>query len=199
MRLSEWRARSPAREAMTAKVLAVVEPVLTTLGADPDPDCWVAWGEEPATRYTILAATPAGLVTCHVRVNLAGEGPRASAKLGRWNRVQLGELGIETQGGHRLLSFQVEGIVLRGVDAEADAIADFAVRLIAEVDGRAAPAAPPARGQAGPGSAASTATRTKAAGAPPVVRPTPTADAAVEATTKTGSAGRRRTASRRAG
>jgi hypothetical protein len=149
MRLSEWRARSPAREAMTAKVLAVVEPVLAALGAGRDPDCWVVWGEEPATRYAILVATPAGLVTCHVRANLPQEGPRASAKLSRWNRVQLGELGIETQGAHRLLSFQVESQILRGVDAEADAIAAFALRLIAAIDGRLPPEAAPARARPG--------------------------------------------------
>lgn len=144
MRLSEWRASSPAREAMTAKVLAVVEPVLASLGAGRNPDCWVAWGDEPATRYTILVAMPLGLLTCHVRVNVPQEGPRVSAKLSRWNRVQLGELGIETQGTHRMLSFQVDSQVLRGVDAEADAVAAFALRLIAAVDGRPLPEAAPA-------------------------------------------------------
>lgn len=144
MRLSEWRAGAPAREAMTAKVLAVVEPVLSALGAGRDADCWVAWGDEPAARYSILAPAAAGLIVCHVRVNLPQEGPRASAKLVRWNRVQLGELGVETQGAHRLLSFQVEGHVLRGVDAEADAIAAFALLLMSATDGRPLPEARPA-------------------------------------------------------
>jgi len=143
MRLSEWRAGAPAREAMTAKVLAVIEPVLAALGAGRDADCWVAWGDEPAVRYGILAPVDAGLVVCHVRVNLPQEGPRASAKLVRWNRVQLGELGVETQATHRLLSFQVEGHVLRGVDAEADAIAAFALTLMAATDGRPPPEARP--------------------------------------------------------
>jgi hypothetical protein len=144
MRLSEWRAGAPAREAMTAKVLAVVDPVLSALGAGRDTDCWVAWGDEPAVRYAILAPVAAGLVVCHVRVNLPQEGPRVSAKLVRWNRVQLGELGVETQGSHRLLSFQVEGHVLRGADAEADAIAAFALRLMAATDGHPPPEARPA-------------------------------------------------------
>jgi hypothetical protein len=74
-----------------------------------------------------------------VRVNVAGEGPRAAAKLIRWNRVALGELAIETQGTHRLLSFQVEQLVLRGADAEADSVAAFALELFAAVDGRPAP------------------------------------------------------------
>jgi hypothetical protein len=53
--------------------------------------------------------------------------------------VQLGELGVEMQGGHRLISFQVESQVLNGVDASADAIAQFAHVLFAAVDGRPAP------------------------------------------------------------
>jgi hypothetical protein len=146
MRLSDWRAGAPAREAMTAKVLAVIEPVLLAFGANRDADCWVAWGDEPAVRYSILVPVAAGLIVCHVRVNLPKEGPRAAAKLVRWNRVQLGELGVETQAGHRLLSFQVEGHVLRGVDAEADAIAGFALILMAATDGRPLPEPRPAPG-----------------------------------------------------
>lgn len=169
MRLSEWRRRAPAREAMTTKVLAVVEPVLAAFGAGGDAECWVAWGEEPANRYTILAIAPAGLVTCHVRVSLPQEGPRASAKLARWNRVQLGELAIETQGSHRLLSFQVESQVLRGSDAQADAIAAFAIRLIAAVDGRlpGEAASRPRAGRAAPRASArsSTAARQRDAAA----------------------------------
>jgi hypothetical protein len=141
MRLSAWRAAAPAKESVTAKVSAVVDPVVAAFGVGTDPDVWVAWGEEPAQRHTILVPTPAGLVTCFVRVNVAGEGPRAAAKLVRWNRVQLGELAIETQGSHRLLSFQVEQVVLRGADLEADQIAAFALDLFAAVDGRP-PAAP---------------------------------------------------------
>ena len=54
--------------------------------------------------------------------------------------MQLGELGLEMQGGHRLISFQVETQVLNGADATADAIAGFAQVLFAAVDGRPAPA-----------------------------------------------------------
>ena len=71
-----------------------------------------------------------------MRVNAPG-GPRASAKLVRWARVQVGELGVETQGGHRILSFSVEGVIfLQGVDAEADRIAAFALGLVSAIDGR---------------------------------------------------------------
>jgi hypothetical protein len=139
MRLSEWRAASPAKPAADAKVSAVVDPVLRALGADADPETWVVWGDEPATRYTILALTPAGLIACYVRVNVPGEGPRASAKLIRWGRVQVGELAVETQGGHRLLSFQVEGQVLKGADDAADRVARFAIQLVAAIDGRPVP------------------------------------------------------------
>lgn len=139
MRLSEWRAAAPHRDAATPKVAAVVDPVLRALGAEADPHCWVAWGEEPANRYTIFVATEPGLIATFVRVNVAGEGPRATTKLIRWSRVTIGEMAIETQGGHRLLSFQLEGQVLRGVDEEADRVAAFGLRVIAAIDGRPLP------------------------------------------------------------
>lgn len=156
MRLSDWRGRTPHRDSMNAKVVAVIEPVIVAMGADADPVCWVAWGDDPAVRYIILVPTAAGLLQVHVRVNVPQEGPRASAKLVRWNRVQTGELAMEVAGGHRLLSFQVEGQVLKGSDEEADTIAAFALQLFAAIDGRAAPAAaaaPTGRGRAVAGTA----------------------------------------------
>ena len=73
----------------------------------------------------------------HVRVNVPGEGPRASGKVVRWSRVQAGELAVEIQGGHRLVTFQVDTQVLTGADDVADRIADFAQALFAAIDGRA--------------------------------------------------------------
>ncbi len=140
MRLSEWRASAPAKDAAGPKVAAVVDPVLHALGAEPDPHCWVAWGEEPANRFTVFVPTEPGLIACFARTNVAGEGPRATSKLVRWNRVSIGELGVETQAGHRMLSFQLESQVIRGVDAEADRAAAFALRVISAIDGRPLPA-----------------------------------------------------------
>ena len=139
MRLSEWRSAAPSRDAVAAKVDAVVDPVLTALGAGPDPHCWVAWGEEPANRYSLFVPTDPGLLVCFIRVNVPGEGPRATTKLVRWPKVTIGELSVETQAGHRMLSFQLESQVLRGVDAEADRAAAFALRVIAAIDGRPLP------------------------------------------------------------
>lgn len=139
MRLSEWRAGAPNREALSGRVLDVVVPVLDALGADADPHCWVAWGDDPQIRYVIFAPSAAGLIACSVRLALPGEGPRASGKVVRWHRVQLGELAVETVGGHRLVSFQVESQVLRGSDAVADRVANFALALFAAVDGRPIP------------------------------------------------------------
>jgi hypothetical protein len=136
MRLSEWRARAPSTSSVSAKVLAVLEPVLESLGAGRNPECWVHWGDDPGVRWTLLAPTPAGLVECNVRVSVPGEGPRAAAKLVRWSRVQIGDLAVESQGGHRFVSLQVEGLVLRGVDEEADRIAAFVRRLFDAADGR---------------------------------------------------------------
>jgi len=163
MRLSEWRASSPNKDAGGPKVAAIVDPILNVLGAGPDPNCWVAWGAEPAVRYAIFVPSAAGLITCFVRINVPGEGPRASAKLIRWNRVQLGELAMETQGVHRLLSFQVEQQVLNGADAVADRIATFALQLFAAIDGRPIPETATKRGTgrmvAGKAAAGKTAAR----------------------------------------
>lgn len=136
MRLSEWRTRAPHKESMTPKVLAIVEPVMTSLGAEDDPPCWVIWGDDPSVRYVVLVPTDAGLLQVLVRVNVPGEGPRASAKVIRWHRVQLGELALEMVSGHRLLGFQVESHVLRGSDEEGDDMASFALELFSRADGR---------------------------------------------------------------
>lgn len=137
MRLSEWQAQTGHRELITEKVLVPARDALALLGAERDPECWIMWGDDPQIRWTILAPTPAGLVQLNVRVNVPGEGPRAAGKLIRWHRVQIGELSVEVQGGHRLLTFQVETQLLRGADAEADAAADFIDLLFAAMDGRA--------------------------------------------------------------
>jgi len=138
MRLSAWRAAAPHPHAATAKIAAVVDPALLGFGAEPDPHCWVAWGDEPTVRYAIFVPTDPGLIHCFIRM-IPGEGPRATTKLIRWNRVAIGELAAESQGGRRLLSYQIEGQVLRGIDAEADRIAAFALRVIAAIDGRPLP------------------------------------------------------------
>jgi hypothetical protein len=136
MRLSEWQAATPHREAMTEKVLAPARDALALLGADRDPACWVAWGDDPLARWTLLVPSTAGLVQVSVRVNVPGEGPRATGKVIRWHRVQIGELSVEIQGGHRLLTFQVETHLLHGADVEADAMASFVEALFAAMDGR---------------------------------------------------------------
>lgn len=136
MRLSDWRTRAPHKDALTPKVLAVIDPVLASLGAEPDPPAWIVWGEDPGVRYVMLVPTDAGLLQVLVRVNVPGEGPRASAKVIRWARLQVGELGLEMVSGHRSLGFQVESHILRGADDDGDALASFALELFARIDGR---------------------------------------------------------------
>ena len=136
MRLSDWRTRAPHKDALTPKVIAVIDPVLASLGAEPDPSAWIVWGEDPGVRYVMLVPTDAGLLQVLVRVNVPGEGPRASAKVIRWTRLQVGELGLEMVSGHRLLGFQVESHILRGTDDDGDAMAAFALELFARIDGR---------------------------------------------------------------
>jgi hypothetical protein len=150
MRLSEWRSTGPVKDGGGPKVAAVVDAVVDALGAEPDPHCWVAWGEDPSIRYTILIPTEPGLISSFVRINVPGEGPRATTKLIRWSRVSIGELTVETQAGHRLLSFQVEQQVLRGADDEADRVAAFALRVIAAIDGRSIPPDIERKGRAAP-------------------------------------------------
>lgn len=136
MRLSEWQARAPHREAMAEKVLAPARDALALLGAARDPECWIVWGEDPGARWALLVPSAAGLVQVNVRVNVPGEGPRAAGKIIRWHRVQMGELSVEIQGGHRLLTFQVETHLMHGADADADAVASFVETLFAAMDGR---------------------------------------------------------------
>lgn len=69
-------------------------------------------------------------------MNVPQEGPRASGKLTRWSRVQVGELSVENQGGHTLTSFQVDTQLMRGVDAEGTRVTSFAIDLFAGLDGR---------------------------------------------------------------
>ena len=158
MRLSQWRAKAPFKDSVALKVIAAVESALGVLGAELDPECWVVWGDDPTVRYQLLVPTASGLVQVNVRVSMPGEGPRASGKIVRWNRVQLGELAVEIQAGHRLVTFQVEAQPLNGADAAADAIAVFAHVLFAAVDGRPTPASTPVKKRPG-----KPATRTKAA------------------------------------
>jgi hypothetical protein len=134
MRLSEWPKHAPHKDSMTPKVVGVLKPVLASLGAKADPSCWVAWGDDPGARYTVLVPIRAGLIQVVVRVMVPQEGPRASGKLIRWNRVQTGELAAEIASGHRLASFQVESVVLRGTDEEADAVTEFALQVYAAMD-----------------------------------------------------------------
>jgi len=136
MRLGEWRKAAPNKESMTSRVLAILRPVLVDLGAEADPECWTAWGDDPETRYSVLAPTGAGLVTVAVRVT-GPDGPRATGKLIRWSKVSVSELSVEASGGHRLVAVQVESLVLKGIDDEADRICEFVRGLIAGIDGRA--------------------------------------------------------------
>jgi len=121
---------------MNDRVLAVVGPVLADLGAERDPECWVAWGEDPDLRYSLLAPTLAGLITLAVRFTNPEDGPRVIAKLVRWSKVSVSELGLDAGGGHRMVAVQVENLVLKGVDEEADRICKFVRILIAGVDDR---------------------------------------------------------------
>jgi hypothetical protein len=136
MRLSGWRKTAPAEESMTVQVMAMLEPVLADFGAEADPVCWVIWGDDARVRYSILVPTIAGLVVAAVRTASQGGTPRAAARLVRWPKLAVSELNLESSGGRRIVAVQVEMLVLKGVDEEADRICEFVRDLIAEADDR---------------------------------------------------------------
>jgi hypothetical protein len=136
MRLSGWRKAAPLRECLNDRVLAVLRPVLIDLGTDPDPECWVVWGEDPGIKYSLFTPTPAGVVIVVVRPANGFEEPRANGKLVRWSKLNVSELGIDASGGHRIVAVQVEGVVLKGTDEEADRVCEFVRELIAGIDNR---------------------------------------------------------------
>ena len=138
MLLSEWSSVAPNSGCMNQAVLDALAPVLSDMGAGEDPECWVAWGEDPDYKYSVLAPTAAGLVMVAVRLNPGSDaGPRATAKLVRWPKIQIGEFSIEAADGHRVVAVQVEGLVLKGTDEAASSICEFVRGLIAGSDGRA--------------------------------------------------------------
>ena len=148
MRWSEWRAKAPFKDSIAPKVLAVVETPSPGSGPSRIPECWVVWGDDPGVRYTSSCRRRAGWSWSTSGSTVPGEGPRAGGKVVRWQRVQVGELAVEIQGGHRLVTFQVETQVLNGADARGRCHRGLRPDLFAAVDGRPAPA--PAKATARP-------------------------------------------------
>ena len=139
MRLSGWRVKAPNKDGINPKVLETVGTILTGLGAESDPHGWLTWGDDTGGRWSFMAPCPAGLAIVNVRAGSPQDGPRASGRLVRWPKVQIGELAVETERGHRLVMFQVEGQPIRGADDQADEVAGFAALILAGVDGRPLP------------------------------------------------------------
>lgn len=139
MRLSGWRSKAPGREGISPKVLDMVGSILVSLGSEADPHGWVMWGDETGSRWTLMAPCPAGLAVVNVRAGGLQEGARAGGRLIRWSKVQLGELAAESERGHRLVMFQIEGQPIRGTDDKADDVAAFAGLVLAGLEGRPLP------------------------------------------------------------
>lgn len=139
MRLSGWRTKAPGRDGIDPRILDMVGSILTALGADADPHCWVTWGDETASRWALMAPCPAGLAVVNVRAGGPQEGPRAGGRLVRWSKVQVGELAAEAERSHRLVMFQLEGQPIQGADEQADDVAAFAGLTLAGIEGRPLP------------------------------------------------------------
>ena len=119
MRLSGWRAKAPFKDSIAPKVLAVVDAALDRPRRRPRPGVLGRRGATTRASATCSSCRPrAGSSRSTSGSTVPGEGPRASGKVVRWKRVQLGELAVEIQGGHRLVTFQVETQVLNGADAD---------------------------------------------------------------------------------
>ena len=41
--------------------------ILVHWAPSPDPHCWVTWGDETGSRWTLMAPCPAGLAVVNVR------------------------------------------------------------------------------------------------------------------------------------
>ena len=93
-------------------------------------------GDDPEVRYSVLAPTIAGLIAVAVRLLDSDGNARANGKLIRWPKLLVSELAIEASGGRRMVGVQVENIVLKGIDAEADRVCEFVRTLIAGIDDR---------------------------------------------------------------
>jgi hypothetical protein len=179
MRLSGWQTKAPGRDGINPKILDTVGSILMALGAEADPHCWVTWGDETASRWSLMAPCPAGLAVVNVRAGGPQEGSRAGGRLVRWSKVQVGELAAEAERGHRLVMFQLEGQPIRGADEQADAVAAFAGLTLAGVEGRPLPdldrgvtrrAAAPTRSKGKPAAKAATAATARAGSPEPVAK-----------------------------
>ena len=137
MRLSEWRTKAPVQDSMDERVMSVLRTVLIALGADPDPDCWVIWGEDSQTRYSVLVPVAAGLVAVAVRTPSGAGEARAMARLVRWPKLPIGEFSIDAGEERRAVAVQLESFVLKGSDEEADRICEFVRGLVIQADNRA--------------------------------------------------------------
>ena len=141
MRLSGWRARAPHKDCDLAP-----GPVGRRGGA-PDarrrlrtPNAGSPGATIPASGTSSSRRRPAGWSSSTSgstsRARVRAPAARSSAGTGSSSASS----GVEIQGGHRLVAFQVESQVLNGVDVVADDIAAFAQALFAAVDGRPVPA-----------------------------------------------------------
>lgn len=135
MRLGEWRSSATGKKVIPAKVAEVLDSALRALGVPADAVAYVLWGDQPEVRFLVLAASDAGMAYIGVRVNVPQEGPRASGRMIRWSRVQVGEVSVEAHHGHRQVTAQVESQVLQGVDTAGDEIAAWMAEVYRRVDG----------------------------------------------------------------
>ena len=71
MRLSGWRLKAPGKDGINPEILEAVGSILAALGADADPHCWLTWGDETGSRWSLMAPCPAGLAV----VNVPGRQP----------------------------------------------------------------------------------------------------------------------------
>ena len=168
MRLSEWQKTTQGAKVMTAKVAAAYEPALRGVGAVRDPVAYVVWGDDPGVRYTIFAATDAGLGVCNVRVNVPQEGPRATAQAHPLEPRRRSATSTSRPTTATAMSWsRWRARCSQGVDEPPTASRSWIAHLFARIDGRV-PLGPRSR-PAGPRGGHRDATRARQGSAAPSV------------------------------
>jgi len=121
---------------MTNKTLAVIRTLVVDMGAEADPECWVVWGEDSESRYSVLVPALAGVISVAVRLSGTDEGPRAN---GQADSLAQADDQRAQRRGRRRASHRgraVESYVLKARTIIADRICEFVRGLIATIDNR---------------------------------------------------------------
>ena len=137
MRLSEWRAKAPVREGLGAKTMAVVTPGARRPGRRGGSAGLGPVGRRPGHQVHDLRADDRPASRSCPSGQSRRVGHRATAKIARWSRVQIGDAGRRDRrpAPDDQLPARVVGPP-RARRNVADSIGRFALVLLAAIEGR---------------------------------------------------------------